>query len=379
MDTSNRRKRILPILTCGWTGYVKPTLALLGKELDILEPVIAPLPAWLDKWYLLKTIRWPKAAWRREWKRWAEEMPPAFEARTSRCIQILDNYNKDYDLILLSGTLYGLGKFTIQKPVIVMTDSTRRLSASNTDDAQHRFTTKAQAQSWYALEQKVFEDSAAVVVGSQFVKSSLVEDYGIDEDKIHPIGFLAGEGHSEEVVTKKFDGRTILFVGKGDFEKKGGRLLLDAFRKIRQRLPEARLIIAGQQQAFDEPGVESVGFIRDRNRMRELFEQAHVFALPSFVDRFGMTLLEAMSAGTPVIAANYAAMPEIVGDTGRLVEKGDAEQLADYLLEILTDENLASELGARARRRYEEVYADNVIGGKLLSVINHILIQKESC
>ena len=365
-------KTIQPVLTCGWTGYVKPTLRILEKDYKILSPIIAPLPRHLDYWYILKTIRSPKADWRREWKHWAEELPDAFKARTSVCEKRLDQVKESFDMIYLSGTLYGLGKWGPRKKVVLMNDSTRRLSASCADDTQRHFPNRQLEAEWYRLEEAVFRSAHATIVGCERVIGSMVQDYSIDQNKIHNCGFLAGLGHSTSSSEKNFDGKTILYVGKGDFEKKGGYFLINAFEKLRKTHPYARLVIAGQQLKFNIPGVESLGFIKDRNDLRKLYENAHVFALPSFVDRNPLTLVEAMSAATPVIATTYGAMPEIIGNAGYSVPPGDVDALCSVLAKVLEDPQHAKELGVRGRQRFEQIYSDDIVGSKILDVFSSV-------
>src|SRR5262249_30384902 len=147
---------------------------------------------------------------------------------------------------------------------------------------------------------------------------------------------------------------TVLFIGKGDFEKKGGLVLLEAFGLVRREIPEAVLHVVGQASIPRVPGVASHGFVADRTELRDLMKAAHVFVLPSFVDRFGVSLIEAMAAATPCIASDYGALPEVVADAGLVVPRGGAGALAEALLAVLRDKALAAELGRRGRLRFEE-------------------------
>jgi glycosyltransferase involved in cell wall biosynthesis len=150
-------------------------------------------------------------------------------------------------------------------------------------------------------------------------------------------------------------------IGKGDFEKKGGLVLLKAFERVRGKRPDAILHIVGQDRVPPTEGVINHGYMSDRNRIVTLMNEAHVFVLPSLVDRFGITLVEAMATGTPCVCSDYGAMPEIIGDAGLVAPAGDDELLADALLKILSDASLAKTLGSRGRKRYEDIYNWNRI------------------
>src|SRR5262249_32945394 len=156
------------------------------------------------------------------------------------------------------------------------------------------------------------------------VKQALVKYYGIAPEKIVPIGFGAGIGFGE-AYEKTFDGRTILYIGKGDFEKKGGLVLLKAFEQVRREIPDATLHVVGQDTLRAIPGLINHGFTKDRQKIVDLMRSAHVFTLPSLVDRFGIVLVEAMAASTPCVSSDYGALPEVVGDAGLIVPCDDAD------------------------------------------------------
>jgi len=82
-----------------------------------------------------------------------------------------------------------------------------------------------------------------------------------------------------------------------------------------------------------------------------LYRGAAVLAVPSRSEGFGLPALEAMARGCPVVASDAGALPEVVGDGGLLVKPGDADALADALQRILTDDSLATSLGAAGYRR----------------------------
>lgn len=79
---------------------------------------------------------------------------------------------------------------------------------------------------------------------------------------------------------------------------------------------------------------------------------ADVFCLPSLMEGFGLSALEAMACGVPVVVANRGALPEVVGDAG-LVAEPTAEDLAEAMAAVLTDPGRRSTLARAARRRAE--------------------------
>jgi glycosyltransferase involved in cell wall biosynthesis len=203
---------------------------------------------------------------------------------------------------------------------------------------------------------------------SDFVGRSFVEDYGLAPERVVRVG--CGPNLDVARIPPRRPpaqgGRapTILFVGR-DWENKGGPVVLDAFRRVRARLPDARLIVIGPPTipVGPEPGLEFWGFLRkdvdaDLARLLDAYAQADVFCLPTRYESFGIVLLEAMWFGLPVVAPGRWAIPEMVQDgvTGCLVPDERVEAYAEHLHALLADRDRAARMGeagaARARERF---------------------------
>src|SRR5262249_50383088 len=84
---------------------------------------------------------------------------------------------------------------------------------------------------------------------------------------------------------------------------------------------------------------------------RALYEGARLLVQPSFEEGFGLTVLEAMTAGVPVVAANRGALPELVGDAGALANPDDPDDIADAIAAMLNDRARAARCAARGVER----------------------------
>ncbi len=184
----------------------------------------------------------------------------------------------------------------------------------------------------------------------------------------------------------------IVFVGRLSPEK-GVHLLIEAFVKVADALPSARLRLVGPDaptpreflvdldpspQVHDlqrfYPGsylaqlkamiperlrhrIEFVGELPP-HRLPEIYARAQVVANPSLSESFGMSLVEAMAHEVPVVAAATGGMPEIVQDavTGRVVPANDADALAAALKQILQNPSLAQAWTHAAKKRVHERY-----------------------
>ncbi len=149
--------------------------------------------------------------------------------------------------------------------------------------------------------------------------------------------------------------------------RKGQTYLLEAARTILQSRPETRFLICGRgplqaslKARAQELGVgERVVFLGERDDVRPLLAALQVFVLPSLAEGLGVSALEAMAVGKPVVASRVGGLAEVVEDgrTGFLVSPGQAEQLTAAITRLLEDASLREILGKNARLRVETVFS----------------------
>jgi glycosyltransferase involved in cell wall biosynthesis len=165
--------------------------------------------------------------------------------------------------------------------------------------------------------------------------------------------------------------------------RKNHRRLFEAYRLLRDRrdLPH-RLVVVGRkgwlwEEIIDvaesspyRDDIHLVGFVADED-MPALYSAAEVFALPSLYEGFGLPPLEAMACGTPVVVSNSSSLPEVVGDTGLLVDPSDADSLAAALELVLLDEPLRADLRSRALAR-AATFTWPAAAAKLLAVYQRL-------
>ena len=157
------------------------------------------------------------------------------------------------------------------------------------------------------------------------------------------------------------DKPTIAFAGRLVREK-GVDVLLRAFAKVVQQIPEAGLIVCGQgpERAYIEKLTAELGLaqsvsingFRPHEEIERIFRESWVVAIPSIWEEpFGQVALEAMSNSVAVVASRLGGLEEIVrdGQTGFLVQRSDPNALAAALLKILGDRKLAERMGRAGR------------------------------
>ena len=179
------------------------------------------------------------------------------------------------------------------------------------------------------------------------------------------------------VKTSLLEEPTILYVGRLAY-RKGLHVLVRAIPLVLKEIPDAQLLIVGEGYMDSflkmlikslnlEENVKMLGFISDEN-LPELYASSHLFVLPSLhCESFGVTLLEAMASGRPIIASNVGGIPEVIEDgvTGLLFRRGDAQDLADKIIKVLNDNKLARTLAFNARKLVKERYSWTVIANKV--------------
>jgi glycosyltransferase involved in cell wall biosynthesis len=279
--------------------------------------------------------------------------------RTQYADKKLDDLKKKYDLIIQTGWLPAiLEKKEI--PRCIYTDYTMKLSEREYPKG-NRFFSSTDKEQWLAMETKSYQNADIVFTHSSHTRQSLIEDYGVKEFKA--VIVYAGTNINILLDTKKnYNQKIILFIGI-DFERKGGYILLEAFKKVKNTIKDARLIIIGSNPEVDINGVEVKGFVSHECK-EQFYNTSSVFAMPSISEPFGLVFLEAMAHKIPCIGTNVAAIPEIIinGETGFLIEPNNPDQLAEKLILLLNDENLMQKMGEAGKKRVERLFTwDKVI------------------
>lgn len=172
-------------------------------------------------------------------------------------------------------------------------------------------------------------------------------------------------------------GRTVLFLGRFDEPRKGMPVLLGALPRLVRRFGDIEILIVGRgdEAALREEAGELAGHLRflgqvDDDAKAAAMRSADVYCAPNLGgESFGIVLVEAMAAGTPVVASELDAFSRVLdgGQAGRLVPIGDAEALADALIEVLDDDDLRARYVDKATERVAR-YDWSVVAGQIMRV-----------
>ncbi len=279
----------------------------------------------------------------------------------------------DFDLVnfhWLFPACFWLGRFSWKSSVPVV------LTAHGTD------VHLALKKPFSMFADKGLKKSAALTLNSRYMKGLLKEFDLPAKTEIIPMGVDTEIFHPGS--HKPSRSRKIIFLGRL-IEQKGIVVLLDAFRRVLSEVPEAELEIIGYGLGKDrlirkvkELGMEDSVGLYDRARYDELperYRSARALALPSMTpEGMGMSAVEAGACGVPTVTFGLGGTLELVvdGETGLVVDQS-SKPLAEGLINILTDNDLADRLGENARRKVAEQYSWDVISEKFDKLFREII------
>lgn len=296
------------------------------------------------------------------WKERFYQNVPAFEARSQRAVAYWNAHRSEAEVVVQVGVLFDARWPGSPWPSVIYTDYTARLAAQNRWQGRSPFT-PGQRERWIELERQALARATHVCTRGQFVRDSIVNDYGLPPDKVTAIGGGVNFNTLPEMPRGARAGHeapTILFIGK-ELYRKGGDILLEAFARARQQCPAAKLMMVTADRlpaGASSAGVEVIAPTWDRATIANLYQRADIFVLPSRLETWGDVLLEAMAYGVPCVGVAGQAMEEIIEHdrTGLVTPANEAEALAHALSALLTDAPRREQLGRAARQKVERQY-----------------------
>lgn len=271
-------------------------------------------------------------------------------------------------------SLFGLG-FMRRIPTVISLDATPRdfTRMSQAYDAKASTGLVDQLKSaWFS---RAFSGAAGLVGMSNWVKDSLVRDYGVPADKIRVLPFGVDVRRWQPARRPPAPGGRLrlLFVG-GDFKRKGGLEVLEAFRMGLSGSCELDIVTSG-------PTVSPGGFVRvhpgltpNSAPLRKLYAEADLFLLPSRGDATPIAILEAMASGLPVITTGVGAIGEMVEDgvSGYLVPPSRPQALVDAVAFLAGHREELSRMGRAARVAVEERFNAETLCKQLLAFLAEV-------
>lgn len=203
-----------------------------------------------------------------------------------------------------------------------------------------------------------------IISVSENTKKDLIDLYKVDENKIKIVPEGWNDGHQSSISSQqeKGDGRLpvagdkyLLFIGRIEGRKNVGNIV-KALEILKEKndIPH-KLILAGRPgygygkiksqiaSSKSREDILELGFVSEREKW-ELLANAECFLFPTLYEGFGIPILEAQSAGCPVVASDNSSIPEVAGKSALLVDPRNPEAIAAAISKIISDESFKKDL-----------------------------------
>jgi glycosyltransferase involved in cell wall biosynthesis len=238
-------------------------------------------------------------------------------------------------------------------------------------------------------------DVAAFVSLNRYYADFMIDYVSLDAERVHVVRHgLNLEGHGRRRTRPDAEPVTMGFFARVCHDK-GLHQLADAFLRLRDdpSLPPLRLHVAGYLAAADKPylaGIESklhaagvgesyqyLGEL-DRSGKIEFLQSLDVMSVPTvYRESKGLSVLEAMANGVPVVVPNHGTFPELIADTrgGLLFEAGHVDSLADALRRLIVDRELNKTCGENAWQAIRDRYHAKAMAQETLALYRRVLAE----
>ena len=225
---------------------------------------------------------------------------------------------------------------------------------------------------WYSWQNRILlrwvskksaKKADVIFTCSEFTKNEILKYYKIKSEKIFVIPLAVDEKftpyHSIESVEYGIKNKFIFYVG-AIFNRRFIPEIIEAFKRIADRLPEYQFLISGPNythpfididnlikktnQEIGQEAILYIDYINDKDLVN-LYNAADLFIWLSSYEGFGLPPLEAMACGTPVLSTKKTSLAEVLGDYSIWLENPeDIDEISEKILKILGDEQLRNEL-----------------------------------
>jgi len=365
--------------------YLGKALVDLGHQVDVISgppyPELDPriglikLPS-LDLFTednAFSALRW------KHWRTWSDLSewlshnsgafgePYAFGRRLRKFIAVNGgNYDVLHDNQTLADSLLKIRKTL---PVIATLHHPISIDLRLALQSETRWWMRALIRRWHkflAMQARTARKLPYILTVSEASKQAALRDFGGKPEQYHVVanGVDAQVFYPDEKITR--EDNLLVATASADTPLKGLPVLVDAFAKLAVSHPELRLQIIGRLR--DGPTKDTITKNKLQNRISfksnleqqevaDLFRRASIALSASLFEGFGLPAAEAMACGAPVIVSDGGALPEVAGNAGIIVPKGDSDALSVAISALLADPAKRDQLGIAAAIRAKEVFS----------------------
>lgn len=243
-------------------------------------------------------------------------------------------------------------KRTSGKPLIIHVHGTEfdRAGAKNIDSLI------------FEIEKKGMQEADMIIAVSQWTKDIIVSEYGIDEAKVRVVhNGVTGSDVEDFSLLPKLGDQVVTFLGRMTYQK-GPQYFIEAARRVVEYFPDAHFIMAGSGDLLPamidrvaqlklSSRIHFTGFLSHK-QIHQVWAFTNVYVMPSVSEPFGITPLEAVMAGIPVIVSNQSGVAEVIHHAIK-VDFWDTEALANSIIGVLKHKALSDSLKENSKLELE--------------------------
>lgn len=333
-----------------------PGLNLFAEKNHVTAIRPKHLLSWTDffEWFSMLTGGFPEPY------TFGRRLVRYFKTHSTNYDIIHDNQSLCYGVVQLQKMGYPVVT-TIHHPIT----SDREIALKDADNWKLRLLIRR----WYnflGMQRKAAQQLHNLVTVSETSRRDIAKAFEIAPEKIEKVY----NGIDTEIFSPKKNLErkplTIMTTASADAPLKGLGFLIKAIANLKTDFPDIKLLIVGKPSKDSDTEklikefhlIKTVNFISGiaTSSLVELYNQATMVVVPSIYEGFGFPAGEAMACGSPLISTNGGALPELVGDAGIIVEKGNAQAIADAIRELLNDPCKRQELSRKGRERIERLF-----------------------
>lgn len=222
----------------------------------------------------------------------------------------------------------------------------------------------------YKMQGRYYMNCKGIFTMGKWLEKDLIERCGIPKEKVHHVG--GGINLDYKLINPKTKtNNKILFVGR-DFKRKGGYLVYDAFKILKNKLPNVELHIAGPAQNPIKNPINGYYYYGDCNhdKLSELFNKCDIFCMPSYFEAYGLVFIEALVYGLPCIGRDSYEMPYFIknNENGLLLKNDNPDELSQLMEKLLSDDHIKEKVISK-KEYYINEYSWDAVAKRIYNVI----------
>ena len=237
------------------------------------------------------------------------------------------------------------------------------------------------------LEEKfVLERASLILANGGYIAEKISENFPAVKDRVRIAIYPVDTDvfcPSVQEYSKPDSHRYLLFTGRINDPRKNMGMLFKAFALVLQRRPDLRLILTGDRPdrairaLAAEAGVDAkVDFIGRQSKLElvRLYQNAELFVLSSNQEGLGISVLEAMACGTPVVATRCGGPESVLkeGETGFMVPVNDYDAMSERILKLLSDNQLIYRMREQCTRLASDTFSRPMVEKTLLQAFRDV-------